>query len=511
VISDSGLRPGGGAAGAGKPRQLNLSNTINQVGKRAAEGRLTVFSRHNWTKMGRECLFSVALEFMYCGVMAGVLTALEGEELADAAGSVFMYADRVSHTFAKYTASVYIMYSGIVRIGYGDLVPLTDSGRWWTMAACTGGSVLNIVSIIKLSKLLNATFALVSGRLGLHHIDSVIRLEAIAYTALLVLLLCGNAAVWQAITNAKSEEPWSFTEAFWHSWQTFSTVGYGDFAVVRMQYVTPLTVVYMCIIQWLGLAVTNSVLMRGVELLWRRREYSQKERSYRLRDRFRKVMNLLRRKGFSGTELDAQGDDSSCEGESGDCGAKVAGAPMRIRPARLSVDMVAKVVRDSMSGDDLEKEIPGSANREDREESVGEVKSYEATSRLRRHSTEFLLERLGEPPSSRNRGDGNLRKKSYTMFDVGGGRDDTTASNEPEPLAMSFAASLPGGERVPNSIDLVRLDASDSLGQTSMGRRMLAKRHQTLASFPVLSEFLDISEGVIDAGDNVARHTFFSS
>ena len=60
--------------------------------------------------------------------------------------------------------------------------------------------------------------------------------------------------------------PWSFVDACWFSWATFTTVGFGDFSPANSgQLNLPLLLSYL-LVTLLGLAIMTSLIESMVEL-----------------------------------------------------------------------------------------------------------------------------------------------------------------------------------------------------------------------------------------------------
>jgi hypothetical protein len=93
----------------------------------------------------------------------------------------------------------------------------------------------------------------------------------VSLLALLFTLMLLNAVTWTQLTRLNDEDSdfsrWSFTEACWFSWATFSTVGFGDFSPAYSgQLNLPLLLAYVCV-TLIGLALMTSLIESMVEFV----------------------------------------------------------------------------------------------------------------------------------------------------------------------------------------------------------------------------------------------------
>ena len=87
----------------------------------------------------------------------------------------------------------------------------------------------------------------------------------------LVMLAILNAVGWMQLTRLNvgntNFPPWSFTDACWFSWATFTTVGFGDYSPASSGHLNILLLLSYLLITLLGLAVMTSLIESMVEFV----------------------------------------------------------------------------------------------------------------------------------------------------------------------------------------------------------------------------------------------------
>mmetsp|Transcript_29039 Transcript_29039/g.69391 ORF Transcript_29039/g.69391 Transcript_29039/m.69391 type:complete len:238 (+) Transcript_29039:1179-1892(+) len=134
------------------------------------------------------------------------------------------------------------------------------------MASCTLGFVIDIVCILRVSELINACMVTFARRM--YKEKSPSWFNPACLLALLIGLALLNATGWMMLSRLNAPEfHWSFTDACWFSWATFTTVGFGDFSPASSRRLNlPLLLSYL-LITILGLAIMTSLIESVVEFV----------------------------------------------------------------------------------------------------------------------------------------------------------------------------------------------------------------------------------------------------
>uniref|UniRef100_A0A914WTE8 Potassium channel domain-containing protein n=1 Tax=Plectus sambesii TaxID=2011161 RepID=A0A914WTE8_9BILA len=224
-----------------------------------------------------------------------------------------IFANDTDEEFHAWTwaTSVFFSASMITTIGYGNLVPVTSTGRLFCVLYGLFGIPLMLVTIADMGKFIGDAILVLfarwksvqrATRRALHNSKKTVEVEsevdaddedaqleyergAVPVSWILVIII-GYTALGGALLQ--SYEDWSFGQAFYFSFITMSTVGFGDFVPTKQAYYG-LTLLYIL----LGLAITTMCVdLVGSQYIQKIHYFGRKMRSARAA--LRTVGDLMR-------------------------------------------------------------------------------------------------------------------------------------------------------------------------------------------------------------------------
>ena len=184
---------------------------------------------------------------------------IEGSELSDKFGE-----DLTASGWSSFSQSWFIafyMYEiASMRVGLGDVIPVTDSGRWFMIATVSmsafGEIFLQIAAHGVLTECLSILERLLSEKPIPWFRDSTC---AVAYLAWLAF----TGWFWMRIANHHGNTPLSWLDGIWLSWQHSTTVGYGD-SILDVGYFTLPTFILARLTTKVGHSLLNYLLVSAI-------------------------------------------------------------------------------------------------------------------------------------------------------------------------------------------------------------------------------------------------------
>lgn len=152
----------------------------------------------------------------------------------------------------SYGESLYFCLVTISTVGYGDMAPETDGGKAFLILFTIVGIPLMITVNLSLGGYIMGAALIIMRRLyawcgsrrghGPHgdtptdRAKNLLKFE-LGLLFLLLLLAFAAALIFAALLNIE-EKDWGYLDAFYFSWTTLTTIGYGDFTIENNKYIT---------------------------------------------------------------------------------------------------------------------------------------------------------------------------------------------------------------------------------------------------------------------------------
>eukprot|EP00951_Prasinocladus_malaysianus_P012541 scaffold93546_cov32-Prasinocladus_malaysianus.AAC.1 len=235
-------------------------------------------------KLYRGLVVLVLAELAIAAFLAGINTAIEGDEFYELYGIIFNGQGSLSQPTANFLAGIYMQSVIATRIGFGDVLPCTVAGKGLVIGTHVFISFpVNIQMQIQLYRFLDGALQRLRKGLGLQHV----RLFKEVMAGMLFVLFLGLMSVaWMIVSRlGEAERPWTFLDALWYVWQTSCAVGYGDMTHLSIQLSNMFPAMLLGKLTYIfGYGLLNSLLISALSSTWHSREFSPaKMKQQRLR------------------------------------------------------------------------------------------------------------------------------------------------------------------------------------------------------------------------------------
>ena len=185
--------------------------------------------------------------------------AMEGRELSDKYGE-----DLAASGWAPFPRAWFIafyMYEiASMRVGLGDVIPVTDAGRWFMIVTVSMSAFGEIFLQLAAHGVLTECLSMIERCLSEKPVawlrESICAFAYLSWAAF-------TGWFWMRIANHHGNTPLSWLDGIWLSWQHSTTVGYGD-SILDVGYFTLPTFILARLTTKVGHSLLNYLLISAI-------------------------------------------------------------------------------------------------------------------------------------------------------------------------------------------------------------------------------------------------------